>query len=53
MLQSMDTEIGRLLSSIPKKELENTLILFIGDNGTPKKVISGYKKSQGNDLYIN
>lgn len=47
MLQSMDTEIGRLLSSIPKKELENTVILFIGDNGTPKKVISGYKKSHG------
>ena len=47
MMQSMDTEVGRLLSSMSKKSLENTVILFIGDNGTPKRVITGYKKYQG------
>ncbi len=39
--------IFAILSSISKKSLENTVILFIGDNGTPKRVITGYKKYQG------
>jgi arylsulfatase A-like enzyme len=34
-IASMDTEIGRLLSSIPSQTLENTTILFSADNGTP------------------
>ena len=38
-LEAMDTEIGRLLSSIPEKERENTTIIFIGDNGTPGQVV--------------
>lgn len=37
-LEAMDTEIGRLLDSIPEKELEKTVIIFIGDNGTPNQV---------------
>ncbi len=32
MLQAMDTEIGRLLSKV---DLKNTLVVFMGDNGTP------------------
>ncbi len=39
MIESLDTEIGRLLSSIPQSELENTTIIFVGDNGTDKMVI--------------
>ncbi|MCH6257642.1 sulfatase-like hydrolase/transferase [Puniceicoccaceae bacterium K14] len=35
-LQSLDTEIGRLLASI---DLESTNIILIGDNGTPAPVI--------------
>jgi len=35
----MDTEIGRLLSSLPNDVRDNTLIIFMGDNGTPARVI--------------
>lgn len=38
MIESMDTEIGRLLSSMDPTVLANTDIIFIGDNGTPGKV---------------
>lgn len=38
MIESLDTEMGRLLDSIPADELSNTLIIFIGDNGTPGQV---------------
>jgi len=34
MVESMDTEIGRLLTSIPAATLANTNIIFVGDNGT-------------------
>ncbi|MFT6078836.1 MAG: arylsulfatase B [Planctomycetota bacterium] len=34
MVESMDTEIGRLLGSIPAATLANTNIVFVGDNGT-------------------
>ncbi|MFT4523424.1 MAG: arylsulfatase B [Bacteroidia bacterium] len=37
-IEAMDYQIGRLISSIPANELENTIILFIGDNGTPNQV---------------
>lgn len=36
MLQALDTEIGRLLNNIDR---DNTLIIFIGDNGSPRRVI--------------
>ena len=38
-IEAMDTEIGRLLDSIPEQKLNNTLIVFLGDNGTPRRVI--------------
>jgi arylsulfatase B len=38
MVQSMDTEIGRLIAGLGT-ESENTTILFIGDNGTSQYVI--------------
>lgn len=34
MVQAMDTEIGRLLGSLPPQELARTTILFLSDNGT-------------------
>jgi len=37
-LEALDTEIGRLLSSIPEDVRNNTYVIFIGDNGTPGKV---------------
>lgn len=45
MLESLDTEIGRLLDSMSQEERENTLIIFMGDNGTPNQVIQApYEK---------
>ena len=36
VVQAMDTEMGRLLDELEALgELENTLIIFMGDNGTP------------------
>lgn len=37
-LEAMDSEIGRFLDSLSETEQENTLIIFIGDNGTPNQV---------------
>lgn len=34
MLEALDSEIGRLLKSIP----DNTIVMFIGDNGSPNQV---------------
>ncbi len=42
MLEAMDTEIGRLLNSLSEEEAENTIIIFIGDNGTPNQVAQEY-----------
>lgn len=39
MLEAMDTEIGRLLNSMEQEERDNTIIVFIGDNGTPNQVV--------------
>ncbi len=35
MIEAMDTEMGRLLASMSQEEKDNTVIIFIGDNGTP------------------
>ena len=34
MVQALDTEIGRLLSSLPAREFARTTILFLADNGS-------------------
>jgi arylsulfatase A-like enzyme len=39
LTQSMDTELGRLLAHLDAiGERDNTLIIFMGDNGTPQPV---------------
>ena len=38
-IEAMDAEIGRLLASLSADERDNTLVIFIGDNGTPAQVI--------------
>lgn len=38
MIESIDTELGRLLDGLSATALENTLIVFMGDNGTPNGV---------------
>lgn len=47
MIEAMDTEYGRLLSTISQEELDNTIIIFIGDNGTPNQVLQEYKRGKG------
>ena len=37
-IEAMDYQIGRLLSSMSAEKRENTVIIFIGDNGTPPQV---------------
>ena len=39
MIESLDYEIGRLLNQIPTEVRKNTVIIFMGDNGTPGRVI--------------
>ncbi len=38
-IEAMDAEIGRLLSSIDSEVLNNTIIIYMGDNGTPRRII--------------
>ena len=38
-LEAMDTEMGRLLNSLSEEDRNNTIVIFIGDNGTPGQVI--------------
>ena len=38
MVEALDTEMGRLINALSAGVLENTLIIFISDNGTPFKV---------------
>lgn len=42
-LEALDAEFGRLLSSMSDEEMENTVIIFIGDNGTPIQVSQEYE----------
>lgn len=46
-IEAMDFQIGRLLDNIPEDERNNTIIIFIGDNGTPNQVAqSPYSSSK-------
>jgi arylsulfatase A-like enzyme len=41
MCESTDTEMGRLLNSIPASVRSKTVVIFVGDNGTPGEVKQG------------
>ena len=41
MLQALDTEIGRLMSSMTTAVRNNTIVIFMGDNGSPNRVVRG------------
>ena len=47
MIEALDTEIGRLINSIPEEELDNTLIIYVGDNGTPNQRLKDYPNNHG------
>jgi len=38
-IEAMDSEFGRFWNSLSVQEQNNTLVIFIGDNGTPTQVI--------------
>ncbi len=40
VLEAADTEIGRLLVSIRRATLQNTVVIILGDNGTPQSAFS-------------
>lgn len=42
ILEAMDTEFGRLLNTLSQDQMDNTVIIFIGDNGTPNQVVQDY-----------
>ena len=46
-VEALDTEIGRLFSGIPPQERANTTIVFLGDNGTPRRVTSNDSPYRG------
>lgn len=51
-IETMDYQIGRLLKNLPIKERENTVIIFIGDNGSPRRVAQApYGKNTKGSLY--
>ncbi|WP_298353990.1 sulfatase-like hydrolase/transferase [uncultured Dokdonia sp.] len=37
-IEAIDFQIGKLLDSLPEEEKDNTVLIFIGDNGTPNEV---------------
>ena len=41
-IEAIDSEMGRLFNSISSEDLENTVIIFLGDNGTPGQVVQQY-----------
>ena len=45
-LEALDTEMGRFLSSLSAEESANTIVIFIGDNGTPNRVAQAPYTSQ-------
>ncbi len=39
MMESMDYELGRIQDSLPQSTWENTVVIFLGDNGSHRNVI--------------
>ena len=45
----MDSEVGRLITSISDTQRQRTQIFFVGDNGTANGVLRGYPARTGKD----
>lgn len=46
-IEALDHEIGRLLDSMDEETRNNTIVIFLGDNGTPRPVLSEYPAQHG------
>lgn len=44
MIEAIDYNIGKLINSLSEETKKNTVIIFMGDNGTSRNVISTYRK---------
>jgi len=47
MIESFDFELNRLIQSIPDSVMENTVIIVLGDNGTPGNFLQDYPTGHG------
>lgn len=47
MIEALDFETGRLLSGLDAETRANTLVIFVGDNGTPGNVMQDYPDGHG------
>lgn len=47
MIESLDAELNRLLYSMPDSVRANTLVIFVGDNGSPGNLLQGYPDGHG------
>lgn len=45
-LEALDTEFGRLLDTLDPDERDNTIIIFMGDNGTPSQAVDRSLRSR-------
>ena len=46
-IEAMDREIGRLLDSFSADTRANTVIIYMGDNGSPRRVYQGAVRQRG------
>jgi len=46
-IEALDYEIGRMINSMDETTRKNTIIVFVGDNGTPRSVLGGYPNGHG------
>ncbi|MDP5158117.1 MAG: sulfatase-like hydrolase/transferase [Flaviramulus sp.] len=49
MIEAMDTEMGRLISTFSQEVKDNTIIIFIGDNGSPRQVAQVYPNGRAKE----
>ena len=47
MIESFDYELNRLIQSIPDSVMENTIVIVLGDNGTPGNFTQDYPTGHG------
>lgn len=47
MIESLDAELKRLFSALTPSQKANTVVLFVGDNGTPGPVLQDFPSGHG------
>lgn len=47
-IEAMDSEFGRLWNSLSAQEQSDTIVIYVGDNGTPRNVIDNAINQSGN-----